>query len=104
MEVGKGAHAGTLAEAANFGEVLILAIPWRNKKELPAPDLFKGKVVIDAMHPYSAFGTVMTLGDTTSSEEVAKIVPGARLVKAFKCLGPHLQARIPAGADFACVQ
>jgi len=85
-EVGKGAQAGTLEEAVKFGEVLLLAIPWRSKQDLPKADLFKGKVVVDAMNPYSAFGTVMDLGDSTSSEEVAKLLPGARLVKAFNTM------------------
>jgi predicted dinucleotide-binding enzyme len=86
-EVGKGAQAGTLEDAAKFGEVLVLAIPWRNKESLPQPDLFKGKVVIDAMNPYSTFGRVMDLGESTSSDEVARLLPGARLVKAFNTLG-----------------
>ena len=85
-EIGKGAQAGTLEEAARFGDVLVLAIPWRSKQELPKADLFKGKVVIDAMNPYSAYGTVMDLGDSTSSEEVQKLLPGARVVKAFNTM------------------
>ena len=86
-EVNKTAQAGTLEEAARFGEMLVLAIPWRNKESLPQPDLFKGKVVVDAMNPYSAFGRVMDLGESTSSEEVARQLPEARLVKAFNTLG-----------------
>jgi hypothetical protein len=64
----------------------VLAIPWRSKQELPKADLFKGKVVVDAMNPYSTFGTVMNLGESTSSEEVAKLLQGARLVKAFNTM------------------
>jgi predicted dinucleotide-binding enzyme len=88
-EVGSGAQAGTLEDAVKFGEVLVLAIPWRDKESLPEPDLFKGKVVIDAMNAYSAFGRVMDLGETTSSEEVAKLLPGARLIKAFNTMGSN---------------
>jgi 8-hydroxy-5-deazaflavin:NADPH oxidoreductase len=86
QEVGNGAKAGTPEEAVKFGEVLVLAIPWRNNEDLPNPDLFKGKVVIDTMNPYSAFGRVMDLGESTSSEEVAKVLPDARLVKAFNTM------------------
>ena len=78
---------GTLEEATRFGEIVVLAIPWRKKEDLPPSDLFKGKILIDAMNPYSAFGKVIDLGDSTSSEEVARLLPGARLVKAFNTLG-----------------
>ena len=78
---------GTLEEATRFGEVVVLAIPWRKKEDLPQMDLFKGKIVIDAMNPYSAIGNVIDLGDRTSSEEVARLLPGARLVKAFNTMG-----------------
>lgn len=85
-ETGNGALAGTLDEAAKFGHVLVLAIPWRNKEELPSPELFKGKIVIDTMNPYNSSGQVMDLGESTSSEEVARLLPGARLVKAFNTM------------------
>ena len=85
-DVGNGAKAGTLEEAAKFGDVVVLAIPWTSKEGLPRPGLLKGKVVIDAMNPYSDLGKVMDLGETTSSEEVAKLLPGARLVKAFNTM------------------
>ncbi|MDA4119773.1 MAG: NADPH-dependent F420 reductase [Thaumarchaeota archaeon] len=100
-EVGNGAEAGTPEDAAKFGEMLVLAIPWRNKEALPNPDLFMGKVVIDTMNPYSAFGRVMDLGESTSSEEVAKVLPGARLVKAFNTMssGDLKSGAFKSGAD-----
>jgi 8-hydroxy-5-deazaflavin:NADPH oxidoreductase len=85
-EIGDGARAGTLEEAARFGDVVVLAIPWRNRQDLPRSGLFKGKVVIDTMNPYTAEGKVMDLGDATSSEDVARLLPGARLVKAFNTM------------------
>jgi predicted dinucleotide-binding enzyme len=74
------------ADAVRFGDVILLAIPWRKMDELPPGDLFKRKIVIDAMNPYSAVGQVMDLGESTSSEEVAKRFLGARLVKAFNTM------------------
>ena len=85
-EIDHGAKVGTLEEAAVFGDVLVLAIPWRDKKDLPRSDLFEGKVVIDAMNPYTSYETVQELSPSTSSEEVAKLLPGARLVKAFNTM------------------
>jgi 8-hydroxy-5-deazaflavin:NADPH oxidoreductase len=100
-EIGAGAQAGTFEEAAGFGEVVVLAIPWRNKESLPRSDLFQGKVVLDAMNPYTAFGGVMNLGKSTSSEEVVKLLPGARLVKAFNTMAARdlQQAAFKSGKD-----
>ena len=78
---------GTSAEdAVRFGEAVLLAIPWRKMDSLPGADLFAGKIVIDAMNPYSSMGQVMDLGERTSSEEVAKRLPRARLVKGFNTM------------------
>ena len=85
--MGPNARAASPADAVTFGEAVLLAIPWRNKDQLPRADLFAGKIVIDAMNPFSGLGRVMDLGDRTSSEEVAKQLPGARLVKAFNTMG-----------------
>ena len=85
--IGRNARAESPEGAAKFGDPILLAIPWRKMDELPEGDLFAGKIVIDAMNPYSAIGRVMDLGETTSSEEVAKRMPKARLVKAFNTMG-----------------
>jgi predicted dinucleotide-binding enzyme len=84
--IGRNVRAETPEGAAKFGEVILLAIPWRKMDELPSAELFAGKIVIDAMNPYSAVGRVMDLGDRTSSGEVAKRMPKARLVKAFNTI------------------
>jgi predicted dinucleotide-binding enzyme len=85
--LGPKARAATPEEAVKFGEVVLLAIPWRRKEELPPGDAFAGKIAIDAMNPYSAIGRIIDLGKSTSSEEVAKRMPKARLVKAFNTIG-----------------
>lgn len=85
--LGPRARAATVEEAADLGEVILLAIPWRDRGALPAERL-RGKIAIDAMNPYRPDGSLDDLGDSTSSEEVAKALPGARLVKALN----HLRA------------
>jgi len=55
--------------------------------ELPPGEIFAGKIAIDAMNAYSAVGRATDLGESTSSEEVAKQMPKARLVKAFNTMG-----------------
>jgi predicted dinucleotide-binding enzyme len=78
--------ASTPEAAVRFAQVVLLAIPWRKRHELPPSDLFKGKIVIDAMNPYSENFEVIDLGNSTSSEEVRKQLPSARLVKAFNTM------------------
>lgn len=84
----------TVEQAARFGDVVLLAAPWRNAGALPPSKTVAGKIVIDAMNPYSASGEIMNLADTTSSEEVQKRLPQARLVKAFNTMYyQHLATR-----------
>lgn len=92
--LGKNARAVTVQDAAAFGEMVILAVPWRKPEALPPPHLVAGKIVVDAMNPYGDGGTIIDLGPSTSSEETAKRLPGCRLVKAFNTIHfKHLQER-----------
>jgi predicted dinucleotide-binding enzyme len=90
--LGPNACAMTVPEAAKFGEIILLAVPWRSPEALPPAEFVAGKIVIDAMNPYSAEGEVMDLGERTSSEEVARRLPRARLVKAFNTMYYHTLA------------
>jgi 8-hydroxy-5-deazaflavin:NADPH oxidoreductase len=93
-ELGPPAHAWDVAGAAAFGEIVLLAIPWHRADALPAPALLRDKIVIDAMNPYRPEGGFYDLGRSTSSEEVLKHIPGARLVKAFNTIYyEHLAGR-----------
>ncbi|HEX4606117.1 MAG TPA: NADPH-dependent F420 reductase [Candidatus Angelobacter sp.] len=85
-ELGPQAHAMTIADAARFGEVVLLAVPWRSPEALPQPELLRNKIVIDAMNPYRPDGGFYDLEGSTSSEEVLKRIPGSRLVKAFNTI------------------
>ena len=84
-QLGPRACALTLEETADFGQVVLLALPWRNRLDLPAARL-ASKIVVDAMNPYAPDRSLYDLHGSTSSEEVAKALPGARLVKAFNTL------------------
>lgn len=93
-ELGPRARAVTVEEAARWAEVVLLAVPFRTPEALPPQDAVAGKIVIDAMNPYSPDGTIVNLGTSTSSEETQKRLPGARLVKAFNTIWfKHLAER-----------
>jgi predicted dinucleotide-binding enzyme len=85
-ELGPRAKAMAVDDAARFGELVLLAVPWRAHEALPDPETVRGKIVIDAMNAYRAGGGIADLGESTSSEETAKRLPGARLVKAFNTI------------------
>ena len=72
-----------MEDAIKFGEVILLAIPCRRRQDLLSiSKLFDGKIVIDAMNPYSESFEVIDLGNSTSSEEVLKQIPSSsRLVR-----------------------
>jgi predicted dinucleotide-binding enzyme len=92
--LGPRSHASDIAGAAAFGELVLLAVPWHRAEALPAPELLRGKIVIDAMNPYRPEGGFYDLGLSTSSEEVLKRIPGVRLVKAFNTIYyEHLAGR-----------
>jgi predicted dinucleotide-binding enzyme len=93
-EPGDRARAATPDQAVQFGEVVLLAIPWRLRDGLPDAQLFEGKITIDAMNAYSEDFQVVDLEPSSSSEEVEKQLKGARLVKALN----HLRAADLGGA------
>src|SRR5713226_1644865 len=105
-------QATTIEEAARFGDVVLIAIPFGKFSDLPA-DAFKGKVVIDAGNYYpERDGKFAELDDdeTTSSELMASHLKGARLVKAFNTIyfkpsrrsGRHQFAPGRSASDFHC--
>jgi len=86
-EIGENARAVTVEEAAGFGEVVVLAVPWSRREEgLPSAGLLVDKIVIDAINPYTPDFRIEDLGDDTSSEDIARRLPGARIVKAFNTM------------------
>jgi len=89
-QVGANAQAGTPAEAAAFGEVLLFAVPYR-----ALPDLgkslaasLKGKVVLDACNPFASRDGA--IAERASAEGAgllsAQLLPGARIVRAFNAV------------------
>ncbi len=93
-QLGANAHAMMVADAARFGEMILLAVPWHVEEALPPAELLRGKIVIDAMNPYRPEGGFFDLGNSTSSEIVLQRIRGARLVKAFNTIYyEHLATR-----------
>ena len=90
-EVGPNASAGTPEQAAAFGEVLLMAVPYRALPELGktlAKDI-QGKVVIDACNPFPGRDGDMATAAREKGAGLAsaELLPGARIVRAFNAVG-----------------
>ncbi|WP_327699374.1 NADPH-dependent F420 reductase [Streptomyces sp. NBC_00459] len=101
--IGPGLTPVTVAEAAD-PEIVVLAVPWRGLSEaVRAADVsdWQERIVIDTANPLGPPDLrVADLQGRPSSEVVAGLVPGARLVKAFNTLAPAVlgaDPRTPAG-------
>lgn len=76
--------------AVEDAEVVIIATPWSENatiKSIQDLDDLAGKIVIDCTNPLALDYMSNTLGHTTSSsEEIAKLIPQASVVKAFNTI------------------
>jgi predicted dinucleotide-binding enzyme len=105
-ENGAKASAGTFADAAKHGEIIVLATVWTGTKqaiEMAGPDSFAGKLVIDATNPLDTSGgggPRLAVGHTDSGgETVQRWLPKAHVVKCFNIVGHGLMVdpKIPGG-------
>lgn len=83
--LGERATAGAAARAAEFGDVVVVTIPLKNYRKVPAAEL-ANKIVIDTNNYYpKRDGQIPELdsGAVTTSELLAAHLPESRVVKAF---------------------
>jgi 8-hydroxy-5-deazaflavin:NADPH oxidoreductase len=76
----------SVVEAAGRADVVVLAIPFSAAADvLPAmAPALQGKVVIDPTNPLNPDWSPLLLGQANSAgEEIQRLLPGARVVKAF---------------------
>lgn len=94
-----GATAVVADNAAANADVVVLATGYGDAVEaLRSVGNLQGKVVIDITNPLTADYMGLTIGhDTSASEEIAKALPGAEVVKAFNTVFAPVLAE---GADF----
>ncbi len=97
--LGPNARAGTPREAAAFGDVLLMAVPYSALPQLgrDLADSLKGKVVLDACNPIPARdGEIATWArEKGAGLASAQLLPGARLVRAFNAIN---YAKLPDAA------
>jgi len=89
-ELGPRARAGTPAEAAEFGEVILVSVPYAALPQIGADnaDALRGKIVLDTSNPVERRDGAMALDAQRKGAGVAsaELLPGTRLVRAFNCI------------------
>jgi len=98
--LGGKARAGTPREAAAFGDVLLIAVPYFALPQVGRDlgDLLKGKIVIDPSNPIPGRdGEIATWARQKGAGLAsAELLPGARIVRAFNAIG---YAKLPEAAQ-----
>jgi 8-hydroxy-5-deazaflavin:NADPH oxidoreductase len=88
------AQVGTPAEAVQFADVVLLAVPWAAVPEaLQAVGSLEGKILFSCVNALKPDMSGMAVGTTTSAaEEIAKLAPGARVVEGLPLFAEVLQS------------
>ena len=87
-EIGSGVAGGSNEDAARFGDIVIVAVPWDGHRELLeslASDL-AGKIVVDCVNPLGfdkqgAFALPVEEG--SAAQQAASVLPDSSVVAAF---------------------
>jgi predicted dinucleotide-binding enzyme len=89
-KLGANARAGTPREAASFGEVLMISVPYGALPQVGRDlgELLRGKIVIDTCNPFvSRDGEVARRAlEKGAGVTSAQLLPGARIVRAFNAI------------------
>lgn len=83
--MGPNLQAGSIANAAEFGEAVLLAVPWSAVTDtLEEMGDLNGQLIIDCTNPFKAGSFDVAPGTATSAAEyISQKVPEAQVVKAF---------------------
>jgi hypothetical protein len=91
QELGPAASVGTPAEAAAFGDVVVISVPWSLLPEaLAQAGSLASKIVIDTTNQFGA-PPLPAEGETAAHFNAARM-PGARYTKSFNTLTSGFQA------------
>ncbi|MEL6698149.1 MAG: NADPH-dependent F420 reductase [Bacteroidota bacterium] len=108
------AEGGSITNALHYGEIVVLAVPYSAVPQvMGSVDAYRGKVIVDCTNAliWNDGMVNLAIGHTTSAaEQIAKMYPDARVVKAFNTsffeliengpyFGPHDASMFYCGDD-----
>lgn len=87
-ELGPRASVGTPKEAAEFGNVLLFAVPYQALPQVgrDLQDVIRGKIVLDACNAFGSDPLAKEAETNGVGATSAKLLPGTRLVRAFSAV------------------
>ena len=87
-----GSSAGSVAEAAAHGEIVVLTTPWGRPTEDAIRNCgdLRGKILLDCTNPLKPDLSGLAVGhETSAGEQVAAWAAGGRVVKIFNTTGSN---------------
>jgi predicted dinucleotide-binding enzyme len=88
--LGPLASGGTVQEAAAFGDVILISVPYRALEALGQElhTSLAGKIVLDACNPYGPdpAGLIRDVETEGVAQASTRLLPGVRLVRAFSAV------------------
>lgn len=98
-ELGPRVRAATAREAAEFGEIVLISVPYAAMPQISEDyaGLLSGKIVLDTGNPVQRRDGDMALAALEKGTGIATadFLPGARIVRAFNCIPAASLANMP---------
>ncbi|MEM8869082.1 MAG: NAD(P)-binding domain-containing protein [Pseudomonadota bacterium] len=89
VRVGSRSGDVSLVDAAAHGDIVILAVHYHVASDVltPLADALAGKILVDATNPLNDdWSPLLLRQETSAAEEIAKLMQGVRVVKAFNTI------------------